>query len=282
MELLFLKRVAKLPPLMSEPTGHRMKPFLINKASIPLDKFWSLHSKQRSEIVLIGLFINEVNLLLMMLAKAAAGLRIDPSVPGLTPEEEAAESLVAMLLTTLVGKVAEGYDCLKKSPGTSKSILNDLPLSVETKQIQAVLETELSDKLFMYIRNNAGFHYSKTEIDIDILKSDLSTIDAHLFIHPGNAMGFTLSRLPTLALFETMLRKVSGSDRAKRMEVLLGRVFRLSERYSDFLARAYIDLLRKHFDRLPAEPISIPDASTIDDPTSGLRFFNHPPEQEIT
>jgi len=254
-----------------------MNPFPLNKANIPLDKFWALCEKQRREIVLIGLFINEVNLLMMMLAKAAGALRVDLTQPLLTPEEEAAEGLVAMLLTTLAGKIFEGWDCLRKSTGVPTSMLDELPLSPQTKQLQSTLEKEFSDSLFVYIRSNVGFHYSKTEINIDVLKAHLGAADSHIFIHPGEAMGFTLSRLPTLALFETMLRKVSQSDRAKGIEALLARVFSLSRAYSDFLAWAYIDLLKKYFGTLHWERVTIPDALSIDDPKSGFRFFNQPP-----
>lgn len=51
------------------------------------------------------------------LVKAALGLRRDESQNQLTPEEEAAEALAALVATTLVGKVLEGWERLQDRKG---------------------------------------------------------------------------------------------------------------------------------------------------------------------
>jgi hypothetical protein len=93
---------------MSKSHVHFYESSPLNKANIPLDKFWNLPDDRRTGLLLLGLFLNETNWLLRLLAKASQSLREDATQPQLTPEEEAAEALVAMLITTLVGKIFEG------------------------------------------------------------------------------------------------------------------------------------------------------------------------------
>jgi hypothetical protein len=90
--------------------------------------------------------------------------------------------------------------------------------------------------LFARIRNNVGFHYSKT-LNMDNLKATITDIDSHLFVDPEGKIGFTLSRLSTLALVETLLRLVSASaDRADAIEEMIRKVFKSSGLYSSFIS----------------------------------------------
>jgi hypothetical protein len=81
----------------------------------------------------------------------------------------------------LVGKTFEGWESLTDKKGTPQSILEKLPLSDATKQLQWELEHKLSDGIFARVRNVVGFHYSKTLIKIDHLKGTITDIDSHLF-----------------------------------------------------------------------------------------------------
>jgi hypothetical protein len=256
-----------------------MNPFPLKKISIRPDRFWELPKEKRSAILLLGLFLNEINCLMRVLAKAGQGLPPEPGQPRLTPEQEAGEALVATLITTLVGKTFEGWESLTDKKGTPQSILEKLPLSDATKQLQWELEHKLSDGIFARVRNVVGFHYSKTLIKIDHLKGTITDIDSHLFLHPEAAMGFTLSRLSTLALFETLLRLVSAStNRVEAINEMMRKVFDTLGLYSTFITAALSDLLKAEFHPLAVNDVVIPDAPAIDDQTQVLYFYVHAPE----
>jgi hypothetical protein len=155
-----------------------------------------------------------------------------------------------------------------------KSILETLPLSEKTKRLQSTLQDRLSDGIFARIRNNVGFHYSKKQIDINSLKPTLTGVDSHFFVNTQGAIGFTLSRLSTLALFETILREVPSSSRAEAMEEIIKNIFNSSRAYSDFITGVFIDLVKAEFGTVPADVVVIPDAPTLDDEKKLLHFFH--------
>jgi hypothetical protein len=85
-----------------------MKPFPLKKAKIPLEKFWELPKERRSAILLLGLFLNEINWLIKLLAKAGQSLPQQVDQSQFTPEEEAAEALAAMLISTIGVRYSKG------------------------------------------------------------------------------------------------------------------------------------------------------------------------------
>jgi hypothetical protein len=174
--------------------------------------FWNLSEERRSAILLLGLCVNETNLLYRILVKAALGLRQDESQNQVRPEEEAAEALGALVATT-VGKVLEGWERLQDRKGVPISILDSLPISTNTQNLKAIFEQKLSTRLFWLIRNNMAFHYNPQPIHVDRLKSRLTNLDTHFLIHPDGATGFTLSRLSTLALLEAIVGDDPNPDR---------------------------------------------------------------------
>jgi hypothetical protein len=254
-----------------------MNPFPLFKVKIPLDAFWKLPEDRRSAILLLGVFLNETNWLMRLLAKAAQGLPKEAGQRQLTAEQEAAENLAALMGTTLVGKVWEGWDRLRVSKGVPVSILDSLPMSPATQKLKAEFEQKLSTKLFAKIRNNAGFHYNPEEIHVDRLKGLLTSVDAHFFVHPQGAVGFTLSRLSTLAMLEAIVGDVGATDRATAFIGRIHEILDTTGTYSQFVSGLLIDLIKKEFSALKYERIEIQDAPTIDDDTSLLRFFVHPP-----
>lgn len=254
-----------------------MNPFPLFKVKIPLDAFWNLPEERRSAILLLGLFLNEINWLMKLLAKAAQGLPKEAGQPQLTPEQEAAEDLAALFATTLVGKVWEGWDRLCDSKGVPVRMLDRLPMSPDTQKLQADFEQKLSTKLFVKIRNNAGFHYNPEQIHVDRLKGLLSNLDTHFFIHPQGAVGFTLSRLSTLALLEAIVDDVGATDRAEAFTKRIHEILDTTGIYSRFVSGLLIELIKKEFPPLKYERIEIQDAPTIDDDTGSIKFFVHPP-----
>lgn len=229
-------------------------------------------------ILLLGLFVNETNLLYRILVKAALGLRQDESQNQLTPEEEAAEALGALVATTLVGKVFEGWERLQDRKGVPISILDSLPISTNTQNLKAILEQKLSTRLFWLIRNNMAFHYNPQHIHVDRLKNRLTNLDTHFLIHPDGATGFTLSRLSTLALLEAIVGDDPNPDRPEAFTNKISEILQTTGAYSDFVSHLLIDVLKVEFGTLRYEQIIIPDAPTIDDNSNPLKFFVHPPK----
>src|SRR5258708_22693231 len=255
-----------------------MNPFPVNKSPIPVAGFWNLSEERRSAILLLGLFLNETNLLYRILVKAALGLRQDESQNQLTPEEEAAEALAALVATTLVGKVLEGWERLQDRKGVPISILDSLPISTKTQNLKAIFEQKLSTRLFWLIRNNMAFHYNPQHIHVDRLKNRLTNLDTHFLIHPDGASGFTLSRLSTLALLEAIVGDDPNPDRPEAFTNKISEILQTTGAYSDFVTHLLIDVLKVEFGTLRYDQIIIPDAPTIDDNSNSLKFFVHPPK----
>jgi hypothetical protein len=255
-----------------------LNPFPLLKVKVPLDAFWNLPEDSRSAILLLGLFLNETNWLMRIVAKAAQGLPKEAGHPQLAPEQEAAENLAALMATTLAGKVWEGWDRLCDSKGVAVSILDSLPMSPATKKLKAEFEQKLSTKLFVKIRNSAGFHYDPKHIHVDRLKGLLTNLDTHFFIHPQGAVGFTLSRLSTLALLEAIVGDVGAADRAAAFTDKIHEVLDTTGTYSQLVSGLLIDLIKKEFPLLKYQEIEIPDAPTIDDDRGSVKFFVHPPK----
>jgi hypothetical protein len=206
-----------------------MNSFPLNKARIPVAGFWNLSPERRSQILLLGLFLNETNWLIHFLVKAAQGIR--ETIPNrLRPEEEASEALVALLATTLVGKVFEGWNCLTKKGRTKLCMLDKLPLSTRTKELKDAVEKKLKSKLLRNIRNHLGFHYNTKEINIDQLKGVITDLDSHLFLHPQGCIGFTLSRLSTLAILEGIIGRIPPLTGQKPSRTQLERFLPLQTR----------------------------------------------------
>jgi hypothetical protein len=254
-----------------------MNPFPLFKVKIPLDAFWNLPEERRSAILLLGLFLNETNWLLKLLAKAALGLRKEEGQPQLTPEQEAAEDLAALFATTLVGKIWEGWEWLHNRQGNPVSMLDRLTVSDATQKLHAEFEQKLSTKLFAKIRNNIAFHYNPALIHVERLKGLLTDLDAHLLIHTKSATGFTLSRLSTLALLESIVGDVGANNRAEAFTKTIAEILDATGTYSQFVSGLLVDLIQKEFPPLKYERIEIQDAPTIDDDAGSIKFFVHPP-----
>jgi hypothetical protein len=118
------------------------KPLNIEKLTLPLSAIQAMGSAQRSALLLLGLFLNEVNWLRKLLARSVSAPSLDE------PEEQANFALTVLLATTLVGKVHEGWDRIIK--GNLYDTLERLRL-IPLSQVDQYLG--LADR----IRNGAGF-----------------------------------------------------------------------------------------------------------------------------
>jgi hypothetical protein len=71
-------------------------------------------------------------------------------------------------------------------------------------------------------------------------------------------------------------RRNSSANRTAATNALIRKVFDTAGPYSTFITAAYVDLIRTEFGTLQGESVTIPDAPTIDDKNTLLRFFTHP------
>jgi hypothetical protein len=84
-------------------TKQMTKPLNIEKLTLPVSAIHAMAADQRSALLLLGLFLNEVNWLRKLLARAVSATPDEP-------EGQANFALTVLLATTLVGKVHEGWD----------------------------------------------------------------------------------------------------------------------------------------------------------------------------
>jgi len=91
-----------------------MKPLRLKKLNLPLSTFWAMSDEHRSALLLLGLFLNEANWLRKLLVKAVRALPEELVQRPLTPEEEANHALTMLMMTTLVGKIWEGWGLISR------------------------------------------------------------------------------------------------------------------------------------------------------------------------
>jgi hypothetical protein len=252
-----------------------MKPLTLKKIKLPLSTFWAMTEERRSTLLLLGLFLNEANWLMKLLVKAGKSLPIEVTERDRTPEEEASQALLMLVLTNLVGKIWEGWNCICNS-NKLRTTLDSIQPSDELKSLKEKLKKELQKKLFVVIRNNVAFHYSDDLIDFSKLKDHLTERDAHLQISDTWQIGDALSELSVLASFEPILYLHPNRDPKIALSDAINDILKVTGLYSEYVYRALFTLIRKEFGPVPWEKITIQDAPEIDSEPQ-LCFFLHPP-----
>jgi hypothetical protein len=149
-------------------TKQMTKPLNIEKLTLPVSAIHAMAADQRSALLLLGLFLNEVNWLRKLLARA-----VSATLDG--PEGQANFALTVLLATTLVGKVHEGWDRITE--GRLCNTIDKLPLTGELQQLKTKITDRLSGKVFLRIRNSIAFHYPKRGLEFANFKNYLSDSD---------------------------------------------------------------------------------------------------------
>ena len=170
-----------------------------------------MSDERRSALLLLGLFLNEANWLMKLLVKGGKALPPEPVPRALTPEEEANYALTMLIMTTLVGKIWEGWDLISRGDKL-RPTLEGLSLPIEVKNLEAQLKQELSNDLFVRIRNNVSSHYSGKLIDLSRLTSQVTERDTHIYVSGEWHIGDTLCPLSTLAGLEPVLHPNPNLD----------------------------------------------------------------------
>jgi hypothetical protein len=251
---------------MPMPNQTTTRPLNIEKLTLPLLAIDAMGSAQRSAVLLLGLFLNEVNWLRKLLARSVSA----PSRH--EAEGQANFALTVLLATTLVGKVHEGWDRITE--GNLYNTLEKLPLSPELKQRRDTITTRLAGKVFLRIRNGIAFHYPKRGLDFAELKAHLTESDTTIYMTPHAFIGDILSQISTLAGIEPLLALNPNSD-YRSLESVWKEVLDVTQMYAEFVASAMVAVITSCIPTYSAETITIPDAPELQD--DAILFFVHPP-----
>src|ERR1700674_5377803 len=120
------------------------RPLVIRQATFPAHVLLGLPAEERSAILLLGLFLNDVNWLRKLLARAVMAIGDDP-------DGQANFALTTLLATTLAVKIHEGWNRIHN--GTLTPVVNKLQLNDGLRALQAKLLSMLGkDTLLHRIR----------------------------------------------------------------------------------------------------------------------------------
>jgi hypothetical protein len=167
-------------------------------------------------ILLLGVLVNETNWLNKLLLKTGQILPKRPTDSSDDPEVQANFALTILLMTTLVGKIHEGWIAIGK--GNLRVTLDGLSLSEEMKALKAQIRIRLSRKgLFSQIRNKVAFHFDQQMINFSKLEKHLDDKSAAHYVTEAGYRGDMISHLSTLAILDSLLgfaNLVPGSSAA--------------------------------------------------------------------
>jgi hypothetical protein len=261
------------------------KPLLVKTLKIPATPLRDLPSDRGSALLLLGVFVNEVNWLRKLLVMAVQALPDTPGNQTNNPEEEASFALTGLLATTLVGKVYEGWECMERPK--FKATLDALSMPEELKGLKRRLSEQLSGKLFLRIRQQA-FHYSEKVFDFSKFRDYFGDQDTHIHVTAAGYRGDILSHISALGrayALCNLAHLVDGdSDAASeaKLDVLvaykrvLDQVVQVTGLYSEFVADTLTTLMSHEFSgKITFKPFIVPDAPEVQ--AERVHFFLHPP-----
>jgi hypothetical protein len=262
------------------------KALVVKKFQFPFSALRALPAERQSAILLFGVLVTQTDWLHKLLIKITPLLPKRPTDTTNDPESQANFALTILLLTTLIGKIHEGWLAMGK--GNLRATLEGLMLSDGLKALKAELDTRLSGKLFSRIRNNVGFHFDEEFINFLKLEKDLDDKGTAHYVTAAGYRGDMISHLSTLAILDPLLgfaSLVPGSASApidvKKNPSLayrrvLDEVVEVGGLFGDFTSAILAILIGREFkDRLTIETIPISDAPEQGD--EQIRFFLHPP-----
>src|SRR5271169_3051158 len=116
------------------------KPRSIKKITVPVADLRAMSDDHRYAILLLGLLSNEANWLRKLLVKAVLGITDGPE-----PDGQANFALTALLTTTLVGKIHEGWE--RVANGRLGKILDGIGMPAELGDLREKIDRELNGKI---------------------------------------------------------------------------------------------------------------------------------------
>ena len=131
------------------------KPRQIKKLNLPITTLRSMSEDHRYAILLLGLFLNEVNWLRKLLVRAVLGITDGPE-----PDGQANFGLTALIATTLVGKIHEGWDRI--ATGRLGKILDMVLLPPELGKVRQEIDAALKGRLMQVRSRRPGWWPKQT------------------------------------------------------------------------------------------------------------------------
>lgn len=291
LEAFAKERGISFDAIVSEAVGKLLeqknrKPLIVKRLRFPLAALRAVPAERQSAILLLGVLVNETNWLHKLLIRITETLPKHPTDTSDDPESQATFALTILLLTTLIGKIHEGWLAMGK--GNLKVTLDTLTLSDELKALKAQLETRLSGNLFNRIRNNVGFHLDEKFINFSKLEKHLDDNSTCFYVTEAGYHGDMILHLSTLATLDPLLgfaNLVPGSSAAPidvkknplaAYKRVLDEVVEVGGLFGNFISEVLATLIGGEFKgRLSVKTIPIPDAPEFRN--EQVRFFLHPP-----
>jgi len=242
----------------------------IKKMTLPVADLQAMSDDNRYAILLLGLLSNEANWLRKLLVKAALGITDGPE-----PDGQANFALTALLATTLVGKIHEGWD--RVANGRLGKILDGIGIPVELSELRKQISDALKRNTFLRIRNNLAFHYPDRKFEFEKLNDHLDDSDAVIYVASEGYQGDVFSQISSLAGIESLVALDIDNDYRAALKAVWEQVTSVTGLYCSFIIEAMGIVLLKSGLRLSIEDIVISDAPEADE--YPLRFFVHPPSE---
>jgi hypothetical protein len=242
----------------------------IKKMTLPVADLRAMSDDHRYAILLLGLLSNEANWLRKLLVKAVLGI-----TEGVEPDGQANFALTALLATTLVGKIHEGWD--RVATGRLGKILDGIGLPAEMGQLHTQIDTAVKGKLFLKIRNGLAFHYPDRKFDFRKLTNHLDDLDTVIYMAPEGYQGDVFSQISSLAGIEPLVALHPSNDYRVALKAVWEEVTNITGMYCIFITEALATVLLKSAPGLIVDDVVIADAPEADE--YPLRFFVHPPSE---
>jgi hypothetical protein len=236
--------------------------------TLPASPLRSMSEDHRYAVLLLGLFLNEVNWLRKLLVKAVLGITEGPE-----PDGQANFSLTALIATTLGGKIHEGWDRIAN--GRLHGILEQIDMPAELTALATKISDTLNGKTLLRIRNNVAFHYPDRKFDFHKLEQHIDDSDTVIYMAPEGYGGDVFSQISALAGIEPLLALNTDADYRVALRSVWEEVTHITGLYCMFVSEALATVLLKAIPGMAIEDIVIPDAPEADE--YPLRFFVHPP-----
>lgn len=249
-----------------------IKPRTIKKMTLPVADLRAMPDDRRYAILLLGLLLNEANWLRKLLAKAALSITDGPE-----PDGQANFALTALLATTLVGKIHEGWDRVANANRRLGKILDGIGMPVELSELRNQIDDALKGKTFLRIRNNLAFHYPDRKFEFGKLNDHLNDSDTVIYMASEGYQGDVFSQISSLAGIEPLVALDLDYDYRGALKVIWEQVTSVTGLYCIYITEAMGTVLLKSSLRLSIEDIVISDAPEADE--HPLRFFVHPPSE---
>jgi hypothetical protein len=247
-------------------TMNHTRPLIVRQSTFPAHVLLGLPAEERSAILLLGLFLNDVNWLRKLLARAVIAIGDDP-------DGQANFALTILLATSLAAKIHEGWNRIQY--GTLKPVVKNLQMTDELRSLQVKLISMLGKDTLVHGIRNIGWHYPNS-LDFEKIPG---IDDGDITVLATDAYhGDILARVSAIACVEPLLKLKPDHDFKVTLKQLWDELLDCSEAYAVFVSEVLALLLLKHFSDIASVDITIPDAPTLGDDAS--RFFVHPPSAQ--